>query len=88
MKQAITEKVQLQKLQPKLTQEDSKKHLLLEDVEEYTYDASVYLVEYEVANGFWNTVQTFDYKGITEALIDVKPEATVPVYLLTLSVLL
>ena len=60
--------------------EMSKKHVSLEDVEEYTYDASVYVVEYDVANGFWNSVQTFDYKGITEALIDAKPEATVPVF--------
>lgn len=60
--------------------EMSKKHLSLEKVEEYTYDASVYVIEYEVANGFWNTVQTFDYKGITEALLNVKPEVTVPVF--------
>ena len=60
--------------------EMSKKQLALEDVEEYTYDASVYVVEYDVADGFWNSVQTFDYKGITEALIDAKPEATVPVF--------
>ena len=60
--------------------EMSKKHSSLEKVEEYTYDASVYVVEYDVADGFWNSVQTFDYKGITEALINVKPEATVPVF--------
>ena len=60
--------------------EMSKKHLSLEKVEEYTYDASVYVVEYDVADGFWNSVQTFDYNGITEALLNYKPEATVPVF--------
>ena len=33
----------------------------------YTYDTSIYLLEYNVSTDYWNKVSSMDYKGLTEA---------------------
>lgn len=47
---------------------------------EFTYDKSVYLVEYYVSTDFWESVKTLDYKGLTEAIFTDYPTVYVPLF--------
>ena len=51
-----------------------------EKPEKYTYDTSVYLLEYNVGTDYWNNVTENNYKGLTEAIYGSYPTVYVPVF--------
>lgn len=47
---------------------------------EYTYDTSLYLVEYSVSENYWSEVRSLDYNGITEVLYTDYPTIYIPIF--------
>ena len=52
----------------------------VEKPEEYTFDISVYLIEYNVSTDYWNNVGKMNYEGLTEALDYTYPTIYVPLF--------
>ena len=52
----------------------------LERPQEYTYDTSIYLLEYNVSTEYWDTVSEMTYKGMTDALDSGHPTIYVPIF--------
>ena len=52
----------------------------VERPQEYTYDTSIYLLEYNVSTEYWDTVSEMTYKGITDALYSDYPTIYVPIF--------
>lgn len=48
--------------------------------EHYTYDTSVYLLEYSVSTDYWSNVQSLDYRGLTEAIYSAYPTVYIPLF--------
>lgn len=52
----------------------------VEKPEKYTFDKSVYLIEYNVSKEYWNNVTTMDYKGLTEKIDYSYPTIYIPLF--------
>lgn len=67
----------------KVTEErvnESYKMSSLDMPEKFTYDTSIYLVEYSVSTDYWDDVKTWDYKGLTDALYTDYPTIYIPLF--------
>ena len=51
-----------------------------EKPDEYTYDPTVYLVEYNVSTDYWNRVETLDYQGLCNAIDHNYPTIYIPLF--------
>ena len=51
-----------------------------EKPEKYTYDTSVYLLEYNVGTDYWNSITENNYTGLTEAIDYSYPTVYIPVF--------
>ena len=48
--------------------------------DDYTYDTSVYLLQYNVSQDYWDNVTSFDYEGLTAGLEQPYPTIHLPVF--------
>lgn len=46
----------------------------------YTFDTSVYLLEYDVSTNYWDSVTSLDYKGLTEKIDYKYPTIYIPLF--------
>lgn len=52
----------------------------LEKPENYTFDTSVYILEYNVSTDYWGEVTSFDYNGLTEKIDYNYPTIYIPLF--------
>lgn len=52
----------------------------IEKPDQYTFDTSVYLIEYTVSTDYWNNVSTMNYKGLTEVIDYSYPTIYIPLF--------
>jgi hypothetical protein len=47
---------------------------------EFTYDPSVYILEYNVSANYWKEIESFDYQGLTRGLSGAIPSVYIPLF--------